>query len=104
MDRLTQILRQEVQKYAGSGRGANLRLFSLMDDAQQIYAVNAVDYPVCEEVAAVVVLARISGDRIVIEEDTTDKKLVDALLQQGITRDHIILAYEGESIPEGNPV
>ena len=45
-------------------------------------------------------MARIVGNRVVIEEDMTDKKLVDALLQRGILRDQIILAYEGEPIPD----
>jgi hypothetical protein len=30
----------------------------------------------------------------------TNKKLVDALVQAGIPRQQIILAYAGESIPE----
>jgi hypothetical protein len=34
------------------------------------------------------------------EEDPTDKKLVDALLQRGIPREQIVLAYAGEPIPD----
>jgi sulfur carrier protein ThiS len=45
-------------------------------------------------------MARIVGNRVVIEEDMTDKKLVDALQQRGILRDQIVLAYEGEPIPD----
>jgi XisI protein len=97
---LNEITREEVAKYAGKGRGANIILFPLLDDARQVYAVNAVDYPTREEVAMVVVLARVVGDKVVIEEDTTDKKLVDALLQRGIPRNQIILAYAGEPIPD----
>jgi hypothetical protein len=100
VDRLATILKTEVKKYAGSGRGANLRLFAMLDDDSQIYAVNAVDYPTHKDTAGVVVLARIAHHKIVIEEDTTDKKLVDALLQQGLKREDIVLAYEGEAIPE----
>lgn len=100
MDSLKTILREEVAKYAGGGRGANIILFPLLDDEHQVYGVNAVDYPTREEVAGVVVLARIVGDKVVIEEDTTDKKLVDALLQRGIPRAQIVLAYSGEPIPD----
>jgi hypothetical protein len=100
MDTLTQIVRQEVSAYAGNGRGANILLFPLLDDEHHTYAVNAVDYPTRDDVAMVVVLARIVGDVVVIEEDTTDKKLVDALLQRGISRQNIVLAYLGESIPD----
>lgn len=46
------------------------------------------------------VLARIVGDKVVIEEDAADKKLIDALLQRGIPRSQIILAYSGEPIPD----
>lgn len=47
-----------------------------------------------------VILARLVGNMIVIEEDMADKKLVEALKQRGILRDQIILAYEGEAIPD----
>lgn len=54
--------------------------------------MNAVDYPQRTDVAGVVVLARIVKNIVVIEEDMTDKKLVNALQQAGIIRDHIVLA------------
>ena len=100
MDILKQTVREEVKKYAAGGRGANILLFAILDDEHGIYAVNAVDYPKRDDVAGVVVLARIVGNRVVIEEDMTDKKLVDALQQRGILRDQIILAYAGEPIPD----
>ncbi len=59
-------------------------------------------YPHREDTAGVVVLARLAGDFIIIEEDTTDRKLVDSLLQQGISREQIILAYEGEAVSESS--
>lgn len=85
---------------AGNGRGANIILFPMLDDMRKVYGVNAVDYPTREEIAMVIVLARIAEDKVVIEEDTTDKKLVDALVQRGIPREQIILAYAGEPIPD----
>lgn len=100
MVQLNDIVREEVAKYAGSGRGINAILFPLLDDARNTYAVNAVDYPTREDYAMVVVLARVVGDKVVIEEDTTDKKLIDALLQRGIPRSQIVLAYSGEPIPD----
>lgn len=94
------ILGDEVQKYAAGGRGINMLLFAILDDSAGIYAVNAADYPARKEVAGVVVLARVVNDQAVIEEDMTDKKLVDALLQRGVARSQIVLAYEGETIPD----
>lgn len=100
MEALTQIVREEVKKYDAGGRGYNAILFALLDDERQVYAVNVVDYPKRKDVASVVVLARIVGDKVVIEEDITDKPLLDALLQRGIPREQIVLAYRGEPIPD----
>jgi hypothetical protein len=100
MEQLSDIVREEVEKYAGGGRGANIILFPILDDERQVYTVNAVDYPVREMGAGVVVMARVTGDKVVIEEDNTDKCLLDALIQRGIPREKIVLAYVGESIPD----
>jgi hypothetical protein len=52
--------------------------------------------------AYIVVLARMVGDHVVIEEDRTDKPLVDALMiNGGVPREKIILVYNGEKLPEG---
>ena len=40
---------------------------------------------------------------IVIERDVNDKPLVDALLQAGIPRKQIVLAYAGEPVNEPVP-
>jgi hypothetical protein len=100
MVELKSIVREEVEKYAGDGRGINLLLFPILDDVRQTYTVAAVDYPQRETYASIVVLARVVGDQVIIEEDTTDKKLIDALIQRGIPRTQIVLAYAGESLPE----
>ena len=100
MDILGQIVREEVEKYVAGGRDANILLFAILDDERGIYAVNAVDYPKRDDVAGVVVMARIVGNRVIIEEDMTDKKLVNALQQRGILGDQIVLAYAGEPIPD----
>lgn len=97
---ITEIVREEVIKYAAQGRGAGAILFPSLDDERQTYTVIAVDFPTREDYAGVVVFARVVDDKVVIEEDTTDKKLVDALLQRGIPREQIILAYDGEPIPD----
>lgn len=101
MDHLNVIVAEEVRKYAGSGRGARLRLFALLDDEHQHYAVTAVHDPRAGRPMAVVVMAQVVGQYVVIEEDRTDKPLLDALLQRGLTREQIILAYNGEQTPEG---
>lgn len=98
MDTLKAILKQEIQDY--SGEGANVMLYALLDDENQIYGLATTHYPDRTRPAWLAILARIWDDYIVIEEDRTDRPLVDALLQRGISRDQIILAYAGESIPQ----
>ncbi len=43
-------------------------------------------------------VVRLINDKIVIERDVNDKPLVDALVQAGIPRQQIILAYAGEPL------
>jgi hypothetical protein len=106
MENLAQVLSQEVRKYAGSGWGANLRLFPILDDNNHTYTVIAVDNPRNDKIysdpdsTGIVVFARIVDNKIVIETDNTDKQLVDALLQQSVPREQIILAYADEPAPD----
>lgn len=48
-------------------------------------------------------IVRFENDLVIIELDMNSKPLVDALVQAGVPRDQIILAYAGEPIPEGVP-
>lgn len=104
MGHLVTILRQEVRKYASNGRGVGLSLYPILDDEQQQYIVVAIederDMPYTE---GIVVFARMQNNHIIIEVDNTDKQLVDALLQQGIPREQITLAYRGEPLPDPVP-
>ena len=102
MDSLTQVVREEVGWYAGSGRGLNIALFRLFDDQHQTYAVVDVTFPnrSAEDYAAVVVFARVVDDKVVIEQDTTDKPLYKRLVQRGVPETQIICAYAGEPIPD----
>lgn len=94
MATLKEILIAELEKY--SGQGLNAIALPIFDEKRNYYAITVVDYPHHENPADLIILARISDDKIVIEEDMTDKKLVDALLQQGIPREQIVLSYAGE--------
>ncbi|MCC7449514.1 MAG: XisI protein [Anaerolineae bacterium] len=49
--------------------------------------------------ASISLAARVLPDFLIIEHDTNNKPLVDALVQAGIPRKKIILAYAGESVP-----
>jgi nucleotide-binding universal stress UspA family protein len=97
MDSLTNVVKEVVFSYASDG--LNLRTYPLANEDQQIYAVNVVDWPERSRPAAVVVLARVEGDQVIIEEDLTDRPLVEALVRAGIPREQIILKYaEGSAV------
>jgi hypothetical protein len=50
--------------------------------------------------ASIGTAVRLFADFVIIEHDMNNKPLVDALLQAGIPREQVILAYAGEPVPE----
>lgn len=100
MTTLTDVLEHEIAPYAGEASGG--RLVHLIDRATHLNIVVAMpEHPRVERVFPVII-ARVIGDYIVIDEDDTDKPLVNALMANaGIPRERIILTYKGEAFPEG---
>jgi hypothetical protein len=98
MDNLSAILEETMRWYAG--RGANGRSYFMKDDAEQVMSVVAKFVFQDKHYVDTSLLARIVADRIIIEDDKTNKPLVDALLQAGVPREQIVLAYAGESVEE----
>jgi hypothetical protein len=97
MATLLEMVRDEVQAY--TTKGMTSKAFALLDDEHQIYAVNTIGYPIRKRPANVMVMARVVDEMVIIEEDRTDRPLVEALLARGIPRQQIVLAYIGESAP-----
>lgn len=97
MDTLRDTVRETVFWYAGGG--FDLRTYPVSNDMMGVYAVNMFRTPKDQpSKTKVIVQARIDGDRVIIEEDVTDRPLVDALVQAGIPREKIVLAYAGELV------
>ena len=92
MDSLRNIVRNVVFSYATAG--LKLRMYRLADEERGIYAVNVVDWPEHQYPAGVVVLARVEGDKVFIEEDITDRPLAEALIQAGLRPDQVVWAYD----------
>lgn len=96
MDRvinLAEVVQREVADYANVQSWKAAKHYC-QDDQHRIYSVIVVPelprpFP-----------ARIIGDRVVIDEDTTDRPLVEELMRSGIPREQIVLAYAGETLPE----
>lgn len=97
MGGLVEVVREEVEKYAV--RSLNTTLYPTFDELRQIYSVLSVRKSAELQSAQVVIMARVEGEYVIVETDTTDKPLYEALEQRGIARDKIILAYAGEKLP-----
>ncbi len=97
MASLAEVVREVVFRYASAG--LNLRTYALSNDVQQIYAVNVIDWPARHNPASVVILARVEGEQVIIEEDSTDRPLVEALIDAGIPRERIVFKHVEQTSP-----
>jgi hypothetical protein len=103
MDRvtdLTTIVQREVAEY-NHARDYKAKGFYLEDVQQQAYAIVIVpdpDHPLVKK-PGIIIMARVVNDKIIIDEDLTDRPLYEALVEAGIPREQIVLAYAGESLP-----
>ncbi len=96
MDTLKDTVRAVTAGYAREG--LNSHSYLIHNDDNTILSV--VTVPKCKGSSFVSLLVRMLADTIVIERDQNDKPLVNALIQAGIPRAQIILAYAGEPAPE----
>lgn len=98
MDNLKSIVEKEMREYAGEGING-YTTFTQSDD-QSIMSIVFVGQIRGEHFATVSIMVRIIGEQVIIEDDKTNKPLVDALVQVGIPREKITLIYEGEEFQE----
>lgn len=96
MATLNELVKEAVFSYASGG--LNLRTYPLANEEQGVYAVNVIDWPQRHRPASVVVLARVEGDKVIIEEDLTDRPLIDALVAAGVAKEQIILKYREDAL------
>lgn len=96
---LSQLVAQEVAWYADA-TGYKTHLYHFADYDQQLYGAFSIpdkDHPTLKKLRFIV-LARVRDDKVIVEEDISDHPLYERLMEQGLSRDHIVLAYTGESI------
>lgn len=98
MGSLREIVREVVAGYAG--KALNGYSYLTISPDGQVFAVVDVAKVRDQRIVNTGLLVRLENDRIIIEHDANDKILLDALLQAGILRSQIVLAYAGETIPE----
>jgi hypothetical protein len=96
---LKETLRETLLGY--TGEGLNSYAYMTNDNTMTRFAVIAVADNNIPPVFTNLI-AHLEGDLIVIYHDVNNKPLVDALVQNGVPRDKIILAYAGEKIAPSN--
>jgi XisI protein len=101
MDTLKEVVKREVKAYAG--KVLNDVSYFMVNDANDVFAVVDIAKSRGQHIAESGLIVRLIGDKVIIEQDTNDHPLVDALLQAGVPRETIVLAYanEGKDVQEG---
>jgi hypothetical protein len=98
MATLKEIVQAAMAGYAVKGlNGYNVLTATPAQDLMTIVSVAMVKG---HRITTTTLIAHIQGDVVVIEADANNKPLVDALVQAGLPRSQIILAYAGEPVPE----
>ncbi|HLY27091.1 MAG TPA: element excision factor XisI family protein [Aggregatilineales bacterium] len=97
MDTLRETLIQELDKYTGKAFNGYSYLTASAD--QSHFVITSVGYVQEQRIVNTAIIVQIVNGKILIDRDIYDKQLVDALLQVGIPREKIILAYAGEPVP-----
>ncbi len=98
---LISILQDEIQWYHNAPSQNGKTLYFEDREAGRFIVVFIPNYnPTRLQKPGVVVSAQIHDDMIIIDADTTDRPLDEALVQAGIPREKIILTYAGEAIPQ----
>jgi hypothetical protein len=97
MDRLRETLIAVLEGYTGKAFNGYSYLTSSAD--QRHYVVTSVGYVHGQRVVNTGLVVQLVDDTIIIDRDINNRPLVDALLQAGVPRARIILAYAGEPVP-----
>jgi len=95
---LKETLIHVLKGYAGEAWNGYSYLTSSED--QQVFTVVSVAQVRDKHIVDADLIVRLHNDRIIIERDVNDKILADALMQAGVPRNQIVLAYAGESVEE----
>lgn len=98
MDTLKDILIRTLKGY--TGKGLNGYSYLVADAEERYFIVVGVGIVQGTRIVETDLIVRLDGNRIIIERDQNDKILMDALVQAGVPREAIIVAYAGEPAPE----
>jgi hypothetical protein len=93
---LTTTVQEVVKSYVTKSTGG--RLYFAENPDVQLYTVIAIPDEKSYK-AHIVVMARMENDMIIIETDNTDRYLYRLLIRAGVSREKIIRAHFGETVP-----
>jgi len=101
MGPLKEIVQRVVADYAGEG----LNGVSYLTKSEDGSVLTVTDFARIrgEHVSGISLVVRVVDDFVIVERDQNDKIVLDALIQAGVPREQIILAYMGEPVPESTP-
>lgn len=80
-----------------TGRALNGYSYLTTGEDETVFAVVSIGEVRGKRIVDSGLVVRVVGDKVIIERDVNDKLLVDALLQAGVPRTQIVLAYSGEA-------
>lgn len=98
MDELKNILLPILEGYAGEALNGSSELTQDIDG--NLFTIVATGYRKGERFVFAALIVRIIGEKIIIEEDRNSDPLYEALVEAGIPREKIVLAYAGEAVPD----
>jgi len=98
MDSLKSIIERVIKTY--ETKGLNGYSYLVSDPDRAVFTIISVGNVKGQRIVDANLIVRFAGETVIIERDMNDKPLAYALLQAGIPRSQIILAYAGEPAPE----
>jgi len=99
MSSIKEILQEVIAEY--EGKALNGYSYLTRNQAEDVFSVVSVGEFKGQRIVDMGLVVRLVDNTIIIERDANDKPLVDALLQAGVPRENIILAYGNESLKTG---
>ncbi len=98
---LKERVEREVATYAG--KQFNAVGYLLTDDDHKVFTIVDIGTFGKKPFTTMTLLVHVEDTFVVIYYDGNSLPLVDALVEKGVPREQIILAYAGEAIPEKAP-
>jgi hypothetical protein len=95
---MIELIQQKIAEYAKPSLTGEPSYLTQSADGS-VFTVVDLSFIGSRHSANISLAVRVLPDFVIIEHDTNNKPLVDALVQVGIPRERIILAYAGEPVP-----